>query len=113
MSIERQPKPVADPYDPGIANERTALAWQRTALTLTAGAAIMARLAIDDNGRAALALLVVAAMLGTWIFFEASLRYRHSTGQRERIRGRGGRAGLTLTVATVLIAAGELLLLLT
>ncbi|WP_235736568.1 DUF202 domain-containing protein [Nocardioides alcanivorans] len=50
--------------DSGIANERTALAWQRTALSLVAGAAIIARLAVDETGPAVLVPLFIAALLG-------------------------------------------------
>ncbi|NYG59906.1 uncharacterized membrane protein YidH (DUF202 family) [Nocardioides daedukensis] len=97
--------------DPGSANERTALAWQRTALTLIAGTAIMARLAVDQSGPPVLALVVVAAVLGTWVFFESAARYRHSAGHRTRPKGRGGRAALALAIATALIGLGELVLL--
>lgn len=97
------------PRDPGKANERTALAWQRTALSLVAGAAIAARLGMADTGPVLLMVLGVAATLGLWIFAESSRRYRHSTGTAARAGGRGGRAAFMLAVATTLIAGGELL----
>ncbi|WP_283095421.1 DUF202 domain-containing protein [Nocardioides alcanivorans] len=99
-------------HDPGLANERTALAWQRTALSLVAGAAIVARLTADDAGTLVLIMLVLAAVLGLWVVVESSARYRHSTGRTMRPRGRGGRAALTLTVAITLLALGELLVIL-
>ena len=40
--------------DPGVGNERTALAWQRTALALVAGSAILTRLTFDRLGAVAL-----------------------------------------------------------
>ncbi len=40
--------------DPGIGNERTALAWQRTALAVLAAAAILSRLTFDRLGLLAL-----------------------------------------------------------
>ncbi|WP_245644518.1 DUF202 domain-containing protein [Nocardioides jensenii] len=98
--------------DTGISNERTALAWQRTALSLVAGAAVVARLGVDKAGPVLVVLVGLAAVLGLWIFVESSGRYRHSAGSSVRVRGRGGRAALALTVATVLIGAGELLLVL-
>jgi len=98
--------------DPGIANERTALAWQRTALSLVAGAAIIARLAVDQTGPVVLVPLVAAALLGLWIFVESHARYRHSAGRTSRAGGRGGRAALALAIATTLIAVAELMMIL-
>ncbi|WP_110208812.1 DUF202 domain-containing protein [Nocardioides daejeonensis] len=98
--------------DPGISNERTALAWQRTALSLVAGAAVIARLAIDETGPSVLVPLVVAGLLGLWIFAESRARYRHSAGHLQRSGGRGGRAALSLASATALIAIAELMMIL-
>lgn len=105
--------PVTGHDDPGIANERTALAWQRTALSIVGGAAILARLRADD-----LAVLVLplslAALLGLWVLVESRNRYRRTTrsvGTDGRTR-RGGRAPAVLAAATVLIAVSELVALL-
>lgn len=103
--------PLDDPDDTGLANERTALAGQRTALSLLAGAAILARLTWDDLGAVAVAPLAATFLLGTWVFWEARWRHAHSAGTRLRRRGRGGRAPLTLTLATLLLGAAELLAL--
>ncbi|CAM3268113.1 DUF202 domain-containing protein [Nocardioides dubius] len=93
--------------DPGIANERTALAWQRTALSIVGGAAILARLRAED-----LVLLVIplslAALLGLWVLFESRWRY-HRTNRAVK---RGGRAPAALSLATGLIAVSELIALL-
>lgn len=97
--------------DPGVANERTALAWQRTALSLVAAAAIMARLTWDRLGGLDAGLLAVAMGLALWVFAESRGRYRHDQGSRPRPRLRGGRAPLALAVATMLIAATELIAL--
>ncbi len=98
--------------DPGIANERTALAWQRTALSLVAGAAIVARIGAEEAGSLIVVIMGVAVVLGVWVLAESSGRYRHSSGSKERARGRGGRAALALAIATALIAVGELTVLL-
>lgn len=99
---------MAGADDTGIANERTALAWQRTALSIVGGAAILARLRAED-----LVLLVVplslAALLGLWVLFESRWRYDRTT----RSLRRGGRAPAVLSVATGLIAVSELIALLT
>ena len=45
--------PVAGrPEPPGLANERTALSWQRTALSVVVAALVVARLTIDRGWRA-------------------------------------------------------------
>lgn len=94
--------------DDGLSNERTALAWQRTALSLLVGAAITGRLTFDRLGTGAIAPLVMAAGLAAWVFAESRLRYRDGPDRRRRTRGRGGRAALALTVSTVLIALTEI-----
>lgn len=94
--------------DVGLVNERTSLAWQRTALALVAAAAILARLTFDRVGWLAAGMLGVAVLLGLWVFAESRWRYRQHLGRRHRSRGRGGRAAFALTVATALIAVVEL-----
>ena len=98
--------------DPGLQNERTALAWQRTALSMLAGSAILARLTWSSAGVSALALLTIAAALSLWVFVESRLRYAQSAGVRLRSRPRGGRGPLTVALATALIAGAELIALL-
>lgn len=91
-----------------VANERTALAWQRTALALLAGSAVVARLTVDRIGVLAVLSLVVVLPLASWVMVESRGRYAHDAGMRLRSRPRGGRAPFVLTVATVLIALTEL-----
>jgi uncharacterized membrane protein YidH (DUF202 family) len=93
--------------DPGRANERTALAWQRTALSLMAGAAVLARLTFDRLGMAAVAVLGVALLLALWVLLESRGRYEHDTGRRPRTRSRSGRAPAALAVATVVVGLTE------
>lgn len=93
--------------EPGLSNERTALAWQRTALSVVAGAAIMGRLTFDRLGTVALAVPGIAACLGLWVFVESRWRYHQQLGTRQRRRPRGGRAALSLTLGTALIALTE------
>lgn len=94
--------------DHGMANERTALAWQRTALSLVAAAAIMTRLTWSSLGVAAVVPLGGALLLSGWVFVESGARYSHRAGTRPRRRSRGGRAPLFLAVATTLVAGTEL-----
>jgi uncharacterized membrane protein YidH (DUF202 family) len=97
--------------DPGLATDRTALAWQRTALATAAGAAIMARLTFDRLGPSALVTMAAALGLSGWILLESRGRYRHDAGLRQRRRPRGGRAPLVLALAVGLIALTELIAL--
>lgn len=103
---------AAGSLDEGLSNERTALAWQRTALSLLVGAAILGRLTFGRLGAVAVAPLAIAAVLAGWVFVESRFRYRDGPDQRRRPRARGGRAAFALATATVLIAATEVTALL-
>ncbi len=93
--------------DAGLARERTALAWQRTALSLVAACAIMARLTWSTLGLLAITPLLIALGLSVWVFVESWARYAHAGGAG-RERSRGGRSSLALALATALAAATEL-----
>ncbi|KRF21006.1 hypothetical protein ASG90_00900 [Nocardioides sp. Soil797] len=103
-----RPGALSPAGDDGLSNERTALAWQRTALSLAAACAIMARLTWSSLGPLAIVLLSVALLLSAWVFVESWVRYSHDAGTRSRPGPRGGRAPLALTVATALVAVTEL-----
>jgi uncharacterized membrane protein YidH (DUF202 family) len=93
--------------DPGISNERTALAWQRTALSLIAGAAVLGRLTFDRLGVLAVVALGVSVLLALWVLTESRGRYAHDAGVRLRDRSRGGRAPAALAAATVVVGLTE------
>lgn len=94
--------------DPGVYNERTALAWQRTALALLAGSAVVTRLALEELGVVAVAGFLVVLPLVVWVLLESRGRYHHHAGIRLRPHSRGGRAPAVLAVVTVLVALTEL-----
>lgn len=98
--------------DPAVYNERTALAWQRTALALLAGAAIVCRLALNELGMLAVAGFLVVLPLVGWVLLESRGRYHHEAGIRPRARSRGGRAPGVLALLTTLVALIELAALL-
>ncbi len=102
--------PVPEP--PGLANERTALAWQRTALSVVAAALVVARLSIERVGVLVLVVAVAGVVLGGWVAVEGLGRYRSRHGLAgspgSGVRGRGGRATALLTVTVVLVALTEL-----
>jgi hypothetical protein len=102
---------VRPALDDGRANERTALAWQRTALSLAAASALLARLTFDRLGLMAL-LSIVALPLSVWVFLESRQRYSRDAGVRPGTRSRDGRAPAALTLATAVTAATELAALL-
>lgn len=98
--------------DPGAQNERTALAWQRTALSMIAGSAVLARLTYEHLGLLSLAGVLVTLALSGWVFWESKGRYAHTAGLRVRACERGGRSGGALTLAVMamaVVAAAEVL----
>ncbi len=94
--------------DPGVGNERTALAWQRTALSLVAGSAVVARLTVGSLGPAALACLVFSALVGMWVLAESRGRYERDGDLRHRAHPRGGRAAFGLAAATTVVCLTQL-----
>lgn len=99
----------ADPADhPADHNERTALAWQRTALALMAGSAVVARLTLDRLGVLAVGSLLVVLPLALWVMLESRGRYAHDARVRTRPGPRGGRGPAVLALLTVVVALTEL-----
>lgn len=94
--------------DPGGQNERTALSWQRTALSLMAGSAALTRITFGTLGLFALTSMAIVLPLASWVFVESRNRYRHDAGVRDRGRARDGRAVAALAVATAALALVEL-----
>jgi uncharacterized membrane protein YidH (DUF202 family) len=94
--------------DLGVSNERTALAWQRTALAVLAAAVLVTRLTVGELGGLAFVCTAVAVPVTLWLFTEGRLRYLHQRGSRLRAAGRGGRATAAVAVATVAVAITEL-----
>lgn len=94
--------------DAGGQNERTALAWQRTALSLMAASAAVSRLTFDRLGLLALLGLAVTFPLTLWVLLESRSRYRHHAGLLPRPRRRSGRAPVILAVAIGSMAITEL-----
>lgn len=94
--------------DAGIANERTALAWQRTALSLVTAAAILARLTWTRLGVGALVVLGLAMVLAAWVFLESRNRYRRTARAEAQRTARGGKTSFLLAVSAALLGAAEL-----
>ena len=94
--------------DAGLTGPRTELAWQRTALSIAAAAAVMARLTWGSLGAAAIATLTVAVLLSGWVYVESRRLDRRDPGVRAPGSSRGGRAPVTLAVCVALVAGTEL-----
>jgi uncharacterized membrane protein YidH (DUF202 family) len=97
--------PPPDSDDPGLARERTALAWTRSALTMAASGVLIARAAFVGHLPvlgvvSAIAMAILSAL--TWREGQAIYRERREPWmpQRPQIAAFG-----LLTSATVLIAA--------
>ena len=85
---------------PGGQNERTALAWQRTALSFAGGAVLLARLTFDRLGLLSVVFLALALPLSGWVFVVSRWRYA-GLGPT---RGRSPRDGTTAGALAVLVA---------
>jgi uncharacterized membrane protein YidH (DUF202 family) len=88
-------------------NERTALAWQRTALSLVVASVVLGRLTFARVGYLTVVLLAPAALISLWVFAESRWRYAQQRGLRHRSRPRGGRAAARLSLAAALLAVTE------
>lgn len=69
---------VLAPDAGGVSNERTALAWTRTALALMSTALVAGRIVLDRLGALAVVLTVVAVPLAAAVLVAAARRYRAS-----------------------------------
>ena len=102
----RDPSPPArDTGDPGLARERTALAWTRSALTMAASGVLIARAAFVGQLAwlgvvSAIAMATLSAL--TWRHGQIIYRDRRESGMPQRLQTA---AFAQLTAATVLIAA--------
>ena len=99
------PTPPPDRDDPGLARERTALAWTRSALTMAASGVLIARAAFVGHLPvlgvvSAVAMAILSGLM--WRNGQAIYRERREAWMPQRPQTTA--FGL-LTVATVLIAA--------
>ena len=98
-----------DPSDPGLARDRTALAWTRSSLNMAASGTLIARGAFTAHldALAVVSALAMAAMaVLTWRHGQSIYLQRRRTGTSRRTRT--GEFAL-LTAATVLTAIAAVL----
>ena len=98
------PPPVVR-RDPGAAPERTALAWQRTALALVVAAVTIGRLTLETLGTLVLAPAVGAAVLALSVVAWAMLPGRRGSATDAMP---DGRLAAATAAALALIAIAEL-----
>lgn len=94
--------------DVGLSNERTSLAWQRTALAGLAAAALATRLTWETIGAASVVPLALALGITGWLTREGSRRYTSATDRR---RTRDGHAPVVLTLLAAAVGALQIAVL--
>lgn len=89
----------------GAQNERTSLAWSRTALSVVVTAAIVSRLAVESIGPAALLAVVAALPVSIWLVLASRRRYRRRLDWTERapLLIRDGRFEFAVSAVTVVM----------
>ena len=97
---------MPDARSGGMANERTALAWNRTALALLATALVTARIVLDGLGVLAVVLSALAIPLAVAVVVAAGRRYRASL--RPDSPAPDGRLLALVSVLIVVLAATEI-----
>lgn len=90
------------PQRAGLQHERTALAWQRTALSLGVGAMALTRLAYPRVGAAGL-ICLLAVPLTAFVLRRSSKRYHHRGGSDAGHLAADGVAGMALVLAVLVM----------
>lgn len=101
---------MTDEWDAGVQNERTALAWQRTALALFGVILIAARLGFRQWPVATAVALAPALALSITMLRLTSRRYRQTRAALQGIGERppGGRLPFLAATAITLLGLGAL-----
>lgn len=96
------------PVDPGLQQERTALAWRRTGLALVVGALTIGRFSIEAFGSLVLVPMLAVVAAAVWVVV-AALRRRPSDHAPEGFRHvlRDGRLPATAAGVTFVLCLVE------
>jgi putative membrane protein len=92
---------------PGRQAERTALAWQRTGLSVAVAATVLARLTYGDLGAVSLLALAVCLGLCGWVLVDTRRRDRRRSSPSETRPGIGGWAA-AVAGSVVVMGVAEL-----
>lgn len=97
------------PWDPGVQNERTRLAWQRTTLSGLTCSLLVARLLAEHSLLLAIAVGLAAIFSSAALGWFSSRRYLKNriALRSDRLRD-GGRSQLVLTGLVLVTALGAL-----
>ncbi len=97
------------PTDPGLQNERTTLAWQRTTLSGLACALIIARLIFGHSAVTAITIAAIAIIIAITLGRLSASRYKinNATWSSSRL-GTDGRTPAVLTLLVMIIAGGAI-----
>ena len=98
--------------DPGLQNERTDLAWQRTALSLVVASATFFRGSFSALGMYVAVCLAVAVPVSGWMWIRSRALYLRASSSRAALAARDGRAGLTVSCIVTTLGIGALLIIL-
>lgn len=90
------------PWDPGLQNERTALAWLRTSLAFAIGSVLLTRLIAHEHTGAAVAHLALTLPLALAVVWLSWHRYLRSD---RKLRTRAPLPGGVLVLGTSSLAA--------
>jgi uncharacterized membrane protein YidH (DUF202 family) len=97
------------PADPGRANERTALGWQRSSLSLAVVAALLLAHAVHRREPLGVATALVVGAGGAWVGALGRRLYARRRAAPSTSAARPLRVVAAITVAAALVAAGQLL----
>ncbi len=93
------------PFDKGLQPERSALAWQRTALSIAVGSLIFGRILSTSLGLWALLPMLAGLAMSAVLGVKANRRYAHH--HRTLTSGNGALADGRLNAAVALFMAGS------